>query len=116
VTGGFAWKNLESCHLANYPFAVGGSAGMTNFLKWAGAAVTLNWVIWWAEAVAIGGTAVGGRISDGHYYVVSHGAFTEVSRSMFAFSIWHTYSTWISFSLAIIAGIIWKRMRPRTAN
>jgi hypothetical protein len=89
---------------------------MTFIVKWAGTAIALNWVIWWVEAVAIGGTAVGGKISGGRYYVVSHGGYTEVSSSIFAFSTWHTYVTWLSFGTAIIAGFLWKRMRSRTMS
>jgi hypothetical protein len=87
---------------------------MDNLLKWVARLGLANWLSWIAEQLAIGGNALDGKISDGRYFVSSHAVLTEVSRSTFLFSYWHSISAWISFPLAVLAGIIWGRRNPRS--
>lgn len=63
----------------------------------------LNFVAFWIAAVYLGGDAVSGKLDQGHFYLMSHGHYTEVSGRVFTYSKWHTYSVWLTHSLAFIA-------------
>lgn len=52
-------------------------------------AAALNFFSFMVVAVLIGGDALNGRVSAGHYYLGNHGSYTEVSRSVFIYSACH---------------------------
>src|SRR5262245_59246577 len=60
----------------------------------------LNFTVFWIVAVIIGGAAVGHGPVDGKYFVSWHGHRTEVSRSVYEYSWYHTRSTWVTHPLA----------------
>ena len=74
----------------------------------------LNFLVFFAVALYLGGDAANGKIDDGHFYLGSHGHYTEVSARVFAYSKWHTYSVWLTHSAAFIAAC-WLWLRDRTA-
>ena len=41
----------------------------------------INFFWFFAESAALGGDALNGYARDGHYYVASHGSYTEVSEA-----------------------------------
>ena len=54
-------------------------------------------------AAILGGDAVSGKIQDGHFYLGSHGKYTEVSQATYDYSRLHTHSVWVTHPLAILA-------------
>ena len=76
-------------------------------------AAFVNFTAFWLAAVYLGGDAVNGRIADGHYYLMAHGRYTEVSAAVFNYSKWHAYSTWITHPLAFLAALVYWRLNQR---
>jgi hypothetical protein len=62
----------------------------------------LNFVVFWTAAVCIGGSAVGGKVDNGKYYLVNHRHYTEVSQAVFEYSQAHSYVTIATFVLMLI--------------
>jgi hypothetical protein len=65
-------------------------------------AFMINW--FWAadESSRIGGTALGGYLRDGHYFLQSQNVFTEVDRSTWEWSLAHTLVTLGSWPIAAL--------------
>ena len=74
-----------------------------------------NFAVFFVLAVYLGGDAVNGKIVGGHYFLMSHGRYTEVSAGIFNYSRWHVYSTWVTHPLAFAAGYWYWRIK-RTAG
>jgi hypothetical protein len=64
-------------------------------------------VIFVVIALIIGGDAISGHETAGHYYLANHGKLTEVSRMVFVYSKIHATSLVITHPLAMIAGIVY---------
>jgi hypothetical protein len=80
---------------------------VTVFAAWAVFLAALaNYAVFWTVGVAIGGTAVTGKVEGGRYYVANHGRLTEVSREVWVYSDYHTRSTWITHPLAVLAFVV----------
>jgi hypothetical protein len=62
-----------------------------------------NFLVFVVVSAALGGDALSGRVTDGHYYVVSHGALTEVSESVWTLSRIHGAITLLSWPLVLVA-------------
>ena len=79
-------------------------------IGWLGMA---NFVAFAIGALLIGGDAVSGMVQDGHYFVRNHGRLTEVSASVFHYSLWHARSLWVTHPVAaIIFGREYLRRQP----
>ena len=79
------------------------------FLFWL---AIVNFFVFAAVAVALGGDAINGTSRDGHYYLMHHGIYTEVSRAVFIYSTLHTLSLFITHPMAIVVAIkAWSRAR-----
>jgi hypothetical protein len=63
-----------------------------------------NFMWFFAESVNLGGDALNGFVRDGRYFVVSHGAATEVSKATWEWSRFHALSVFVTHPLAILAG------------
>lgn len=50
----------------------------------------------------VGGNALNGFVSKGHYFVRSSGVYTEVSYAVYAYSIVHTLSLFVTHPLAVL--------------
>lgn len=50
----------------------------------------LNFVLFVALSMYLGGDALNGKIQDGHHFLGSHGKYTEVSYEVFTYSKIHT--------------------------
>lgn len=59
-----------------------------------------NFSIYMAISVSLGGDALNGHTAAGHYFLASHGRFTEVTRGVYLYSICHTLLTiaWFAFA------------------
>jgi hypothetical protein len=49
-----------------------------------------------------------GKIGGGHFYLASHGKFTEVSEAVYAYSLWHARSLFVTHPLAMLTGYLAK--------
>ena len=63
--------------------------------------VNFFWVV--AESMALGGDALNGYQQEDHYFLGSHGSYTEVSRAIWEWSRVHTASLLITHPLAMAA-------------
>jgi hypothetical protein len=63
-----------------------------------------NFFWFFAESVALGGDGLNGYAREGHYYVGSHGSYTEVSRAAWTWSRLHGASVFITHPLALASG------------
>jgi hypothetical protein len=78
-------------------------------------AIAIGFVnFWWffAETAALGGDALNGYTSDGHYYVVSHGTYTEVNRGAWEWNRVHAASLFVTHPAAM-AGMAYVFLRFR---
>ena len=76
-----------------------------------------NFVGFVVVALCIGGDAVGNPPRDGRYYVSEHGRRTEVSRSVYEYSLIHAHSVWGTHALiAFGAFILYCEDRERKAK
>jgi hypothetical protein len=66
----------------------------------------LNFISFAVVASLLGGDAVNGKTDGQRFYLGSHGHYTEVSRSTFEYSRFHTHSVWITHSLLFIGAAI----------
>jgi hypothetical protein len=55
----------------------------------------------------IGGDAFRGKIVNGVFYLGNHGIFTEVSSTIYYYSLFHVYSLCVTFPMGVIAGIVY---------
>jgi hypothetical protein len=69
------------------------------FLFWLGIA---NLCLFVGVALVLGGDAINGTSRDGHYFLMEHGHYTEVSRPVFIYSVVHTFSLFITSPLALV--------------
>jgi hypothetical protein len=80
-------------------------AGMTGgerVLLWI---ALVNFVVFVAIAVPLGGSALNGMARDGHYYLMQGGVYTEVSGPVFIYSTIHSLSLIVTHPLGIAAGL-----------
>jgi hypothetical protein len=75
-----------------------------NWLKIIVIVALLNFFSFIFVSIYLGGDALNGKESDGHFYLNSHGHYTEVSEKVFRYSEIHGYSMWATHSLAIFCG------------
>ena len=73
----------------------------------------VNFATYMVAAAYLGGDAISGKVDGNHFYLASHGRYTEVSEAVFAYSKIHARSVWVTHSIAILGGLfLWWR-RPR---
>lgn len=75
-------------------------APLESWLFWLAVA---NFVALWVIGFALGGNALNGMSAEGHYYLGSDGKYFEVSRAVFQFSAWQTYSAFVTLFLGMWA-------------
>lgn len=77
------------------------------WLPWLAIAVIvlgfLNFVAFLLVSAALGGDALNGHVTDGHYYVANHGVYTEVSQAAWTASRAHALFTMGSWPLVMLA-------------
>jgi hypothetical protein len=74
----------------------------------------VNFVVFWIAAVCLGGDAANGKMYHGHYYLMSHGIYTEVSKAIFNYSKWHLRSVMITHPSALLAGLWYCRIKKQS--
>ena len=65
-----------------------------------------NFFLYVLVASLLGGDAVNGRAEAGHYFLANHGRTTEVSSTVFHFSLWYTYLLIAHFAVAAVCVVI----------
>ena len=75
-----------------------------------------NFLVFVLVSIHLGGDAVSGKVSDGHFFLGSHSHYTEVSRGVFIYSKWHTYSVFVTFPMAFIAAYLSSRSHRKLAG
>lgn len=77
----------------------------------------LNFLLFIAGTLLIGGDAVNGKAENGRFYVWGYRngskQYTEVSRPVFNYSRWHCYSVWVTWPLIILAGFVERRSQKK---
>ena len=63
---------------------------------------------------AIGGDAVKGKQENGRYYVATGSEHTEVSRTVYTYSLYHTISMWLTHVVGIAAMLVLMCSRHNT--
>src|SRR5262245_25799443 len=63
----------------------------------------LNFILYVIVASSHGGDAWNGYIKNARYFVSQHGHGTEVSRTFWVYSCYHTIFLWITYLSAIVA-------------
>ena len=58
----------------------------------------INFLSFVITSLCLGGDAANGYAKDGHYFVCSHGWYTEVSRPIWIYSFCHAISVWVIFA------------------
>ena len=76
----------------------------------------INFMAFFIVVDNIGGDAVSGKIEAGHYYVASHGHYTEVSRALYIYSYIHTVSVFVTYPLFFICGFLLDRKKQRNGS
>ena len=66
----------------------------------------LNFFSFVLIAGLLGGDALNGQGQAGHYFLGNHGKLTEVTRSIFVYSMIHARSLFVTHPLGIIAGLV----------
>jgi hypothetical protein len=72
-----------------------------------GGVALANFLIFVAITLFIGGDAINGQITGGHYYLSDHGKLTEVSQPIYIYSYIHAASTIILMLSAVLLSL-WK--------
>lgn len=65
----------------------------------------LNFVGYVTAAIVLGGDAINGYAESGRYYLAMHGRLTEVSRSVYDYSRWHTYVLWPHTVMVLVMSV-----------
>jgi hypothetical protein len=73
-----------------------------------------NFVVFLLAAQAIGGDAISAQVIDGRYYFHLHGKVTEVSESVYIYSLWHVRSLFLTFPLGMLAAALLQKDRTST--
>jgi len=78
----------------------------------------LNFIIFVAIALYLGGDAVNGKVEGGRYYLMGLGSkgYTEVSEPVFNYSKWHVYSLLGTWPMVMAAAFALSRARKRTVG
>lgn len=62
-----------------------------------------NFLAFFVESLALGGDALNGRMIDGHYFIASHGTYTEVTQAVWTLSRIHAIATFVSWPFVLIS-------------
>ncbi|WP_428484515.1 hypothetical protein [Rhodopila sp.] len=90
-----------------------GSRSMMRLLKTVVAVAIVNFIAFVIIAILIGGDAWNGKMENGRYFVANHGRLTEVSASVFTYSLWHVRCLFVTHLFGMVAGgwIAFRRKR-----
>ena len=79
----------------------------------------LNFLVFVAISLYLGGDAVNGKAEGGHYYLYGYGlrtglkGYTEVTEQVFNYSKWHVYSIFITWPLVMVGGVVGNRIQKK---
>jgi hypothetical protein len=64
---------------------------------------SLNFMTFMIGIQVLGGDALNGYAKNGHFYLKNHAQITEVSESVYNYSLWHGRSIFLTHPLAMLA-------------
>jgi hypothetical protein len=73
-----------------------------NVAAWIAFLWLLDFAAYIVAAGFLGGDAWSGHSAGGHYFLLSHGRLTEVSRSVFQYSRIHTDILWVHTAVTMV--------------
>ena len=73
------------------------------------AATSINFLVFFAVALYLGGDALSGKEEHGRYFLGSHGRYTEVSAQVFQYSKVHGRLVEATIPLAVLLGLVLTR-------
>jgi hypothetical protein len=76
----------------------------------------LNFALFVAGSLWLGGDAVNGKIEQSQFYVGGKGEYTAVSQGIWVLSYVHVVSVWVTFPVGMIAGAIYFGTRHGPTN
>jgi hypothetical protein len=79
----------------------------------------VNFLAFGAISEYLGGDALNGHVINGHYFLGSHGHYTEVSQKLFQYSRWHATSIFVTHPIGALCAValgLAKRFRIRLLN
>ena len=65
----------------------------------------LNFVAFVEGSIYLGGDALNGYVKAGHYFLCAHGNCVEVSGSIWHYSYWHAYSSFLGIVLYLLRSL-----------
>ena len=65
----------------------------------------VNFIVFVGVAVPLGGDAINGTARDGYYYLMQHGVYTKVSKSIFIYSTIHTLTLLVTHPVGFVVAI-----------
>ena len=66
----------------------------------------VNFFVFIFVDIYLGGDALNGYARDGHYFLCSHGRYTEVSQTVWTYSHWHAISVIITHASVFVLAVI----------
>jgi hypothetical protein len=85
------------------------------FLKVVVGVCVINFLVYLAGTIVLGGDALShGSVSDGHFYITSHGRTKEVTEGLFEYSRWQASTLKITIFLTAFAGILLMRLYAKS--
>jgi len=66
----------------------------------------VNFISFLAISIYLGGDARNGHIKNGHYFLGSHGKYTEVGQTVWNYSYWHATSILATHCSVFIVGAL----------
>jgi len=74
-------------------------------------ALMANFACFAIMTLVLGGDAISGRRAAGHYFVASHGHYTEVSHATYVYSYVHTALTFSAMFAYVGVSVLRRRLR-----
>ena len=65
----------------------------------------VNFALFVAATIILGGDALNGRIEDGHYFLGDHGQYTEVSPAIYWYSAIHAGTVLLTLPIVAIMAL-----------
>jgi hypothetical protein len=66
----------------------------------------VNFLAFVALSIYLGGDALNGHVINGHYFLGSHGRYTEVSQRVFQYSRWHATSIFATHPIGALCAVL----------
>jgi hypothetical protein len=79
-------------------------------------ATFVNFIVFCAGALFLGGDALNGRVEEGRYYLSMYGRLTEVTHGVYTYSRWHAISVILSVACVLVWYLSMRLRKPDYAR